>query len=57
MVRVSFEIVFDRLKIDLKKLKLTFVFDKEKSLLVKSSHSTIIFFKKIRNDYLFKIRF
>lgn len=57
MVRVPFEIVFDRLKIDLKKLKLTFVFDKEKSLLVKSSHSTIIFFKKIRNDYLFKIRF
>lgn len=48
MTKVSFEIVFDRLKIDFEKLKLIFVFGKffEKSLLAKSSHSTINFFLK-----------
>lgn len=46
MTKVSFEIVFDRLKIDFEKLKLIFVFGKffEKSLLAKSSDSTINFF-------------
>lgn len=48
MTKVSFEIVFDRLKIDFEKPKLIFVFGKffEKSLLAKSSHSTINFFLK-----------